>query len=239
MTAQPILATGPTHTSRLAVASVLSLSLCLPGGVLALILGVFALWQMSAAPSIGGRGAAWFGIIVGGAEIAVFGFTTYTVRDTIAQAHPVASRFVAGMANGDSGHIDATAAAGLKPAVSGANLKEYAKAFSERLGEFKDMRYRDEAMSDLVKRIRFDPKTWELTFSTNYDLDFASGAPAQATLTFTKEYGDLKVVGFKFTSPTLRGLTVPVEGKATPQRDVQDFDSASTTPRGPHLKSMK
>ncbi len=233
---------GPAQinrTSRLALASALCACLCPPaGGIPAVILGAFALWQMSAAPSLTGRGMAWLGLLMGGAQIALVSGVGYETGSYVNEAHPVAARFVAGLTRGDEGHIDATASAGLKPIVSGPNLALYARAFADRLGEFQQMRWRREPVWKILPRARFDPNSRQAKFSAAYDLDFTTGAPAQAQLTFVTENGELKVLGFKFTSPNLRNLELPMEAQGEARRDVQSYDSPLRV-GGPRLKKME
>lgn len=229
--AQPSL--GVTSTSRLALASALCACACGPVGAgFAVLLGVLALRQMAIVESLTGRGSAWLGILVGGAQIAAVAAIGVQARDLVRSAHPVAAQFVTGLARGDPAAIDASSASRLKPVVGGENLRLYGGAFAERLGEVQQVRYRAGPLWKLARSARVDPKARRVTFTVEYELDLSTGVPAQAALTMVHEYGELRVLGFRFASPGLRNLELPMEASAEAETDLRDYgDGRSQRPR--------
>ncbi len=233
-------AAGEARTSRLAVIASASVCLCPPlGGLFGILLGILALRQIAVSDTLTGRSAAWFAIVLGTLQVAALGGTGYGVRRALEAAHPVAARFVAGMATGDEGHLQTSVAAALKPAVTGENRQLYADAFVSRLGVLQQVRPRKEPLWKAARKFKVvSALSLRYAFETSYDLDFASGAPALVTLQWVTEGGEPRVLGFKYASSQLRNLELPMEASADVTPELQDYGATTFKPK-PGLKAFR
>jgi len=222
-----------TQTSRLAIFSFLSSLVCLPGisGVLGVLLGALALRQIQSTNTITGSNLALTGILGGIMNLIVWGGVAQHYADV--QKHidePTAAFMAAYLKSEVDG--EAAAAPGLRPLMRHGEGELIRKALVERFGGFKELGPRSKF------DYKFDIKGEHI--GTTYALVFNNGAPCTGHFEYATNEKELRVVGFEFTSPVLRDLTINgksgLHGQSTP--DLGDFSGGSNSDPASKLKSF-
>ena len=223
-----------TQTSRLAVFSFFSSLVCLPGisGLLGVVLGALALKQINSTNTITGSNLALTGILGGIMNLVVWGGVAQHYADVQKHIDEPTSAFMAAYLKSEADG-EAAAAPGLRPLMRHGEGAIIRKALLERFGGFKELGPRSKF------DYKFDIKGEHI--ATTYTLVFNNGAPCTGKFEYATNEKELRVVGFEFTSPVLRNLTVNNEnglhGKSTP--DVGDFAEPSSNDPASRLKSFK
>ncbi len=225
------------QTSRLALFSLFSGMVCIPGlsGFLGVCLGLMALRQISRSQYIVGANLAWMGILSGVINLLGWGAVAsryVTVRN---QADAPVSAFMTAWAKSEADG-EAAAGPGLAPLMHRGGGQELRAELLKRLGPFRDVGARTD-YSYGVKRQGFSVHE---EISATFPVAFQSGAPVQGEFELGYTGSDLRVIGYRFTSPVLvdleREKATEAHGAATPE--ISEFGSGFPKPDPKQMRSF-